>query len=362
MLVAGESSGDALGGELAAQLKKHRPKLRLCGVGGEKMHVAGVDCFADSGILSAMGYWDVMLRLPAIISLRRRVLAEIKKNPPTLFVGIDTPEFNLSIASYARHRGAKTVQYVSPSLWAWRRERIKKIERVIHEVWCLLPFEPHCYEKSATRARFVGHPEATRERIQRAAARRQFGFSDTVQIVALFPGSRRTELHAHLPLLAQTVALMRAENRLFVAVATDEEAAALMRKKLPMVKVKIDCAPQVLAAADVALVKSGTVTLQAALAQTPMVIFYRPSWMASLLVRHRRFYLPFSGLPNILCGRFVAPEFIFENASPMKLAQAGLHLLQDKTASSDMSAAFSSIRQRLLSDTSAATAALDLLS
>ena len=157
MLVAGESSGDVLGARLAAELKNHRPELRLWGIGGEGMRKAGVECFADSSVLSVMGYWDALLRTPAILVLRRRLLDEIARRRPSLFIGIDAPDFNLNIAARARAMGIKTVQYGSPSVWMWRRNRIKKIRRAVDEVWCLFSFETKSYEQSGVRARFVGH-------------------------------------------------------------------------------------------------------------------------------------------------------------------------------------------------------------
>ena len=148
MLVAGESSGDVLGARLAAELKNHRPELRLWGIGGEGMRKAGVECFADSSVLSVMGYWDALLRTPAILVLRRRLLDEIARRRPSLFIGIDAPDFNLNIAARARAMGIKTVQYGSPSVWMWRRNRIKKIRRAVDEVWCLFSFETKSYEQS----------------------------------------------------------------------------------------------------------------------------------------------------------------------------------------------------------------------
>ena len=293
--------------------------------------------------------------------LRRRLLDEIARRRPSLFIGIDAPDFNLNIAARARAMGIKTVQYGSPSVWMWRRNRIKKIRRAVDEVWCLFSFETKSYEQSGVRARFVGHPAALKEPISPKAARRLLNLPENSQIIALLPGSRPAELRCHLPLLAKTMDLLRAANRVFVAAAVDENAAKLMREKLPMATIQIGDAPILLAAADAAIVKSGTVTLEAALAQTPTVIFYRSSWMARQVIRWKEFYLPFFGLPNILCGRFVAPELLNNEVSPQSLATAVLRLLENKTARREMCAAFGKIRPQLSVD-GALLAALEMLS
>ena len=347
ILVAGESSGDLLGAHLANEIKNSFPHLRLFGIGGERMKAAGVKCFAESSELSVMGYWDVLLRATKILSLRRNLLNEISRRRPSLFIGIDAPDFNLNIAKCARKMGIKTVQYGSPSVWMWRRNRVEKISQAVDEVWCLFPFETKIYDQNDVCARFVGHPAALMAPSDKKEARRHLNLPEKAQIIALLPGSRPAELHIHLPLLAQTIKLMNAPERIFVAAATDDNTATLIRQKIPAAIVKTGVTPTLLAAADVALLKSGTSALEAAFTQTPMVVFYRTSWVSLQALRWRKFYLPFFCLPNILCGRFIVPELLNNEATSQALATATLRLLTDKTKRDTMSAALAQIRPPL---------------
>ena len=330
-MAAGESSGDRLGGALAAELLRRRPELRIAGIGKDAMKNAGVEIFAPCGALSVMGYWDAAAGLPAILSLRRRLLAEIRRRRPRLFIGIDAPDFNLTVAPKARGWGVKTVQYTSPSVWMWRRGRIAKISRAVDEVWCLFPFEPEVYSGASVAARFVGHPAAEAV-YEKAAARRGLQIAAGEQLIALMPGSRDSELRMHLPLFAETVRLLKKSGRRFAAVAVDERAAGKIRAALPGIEIHLGAAEEILAAADAALVKCGTSALQAALAQTPMAVVYKISPVARAAGAWRKFSLPFFSLPNILSGRFIVPEFLQAEARAPDIAKYMARILEDETA------------------------------
>lgn len=345
-LSAGEESGDKLGAALAAELLRIRPDVQLFGVGGRRMAAAGVELLADCAPLSVMGYWDVVKSLPAILAVRRRLLAHIKKSPPALFVGIDAPDFNLPAARVARACGAKSVQYVAPSVWMWRRRRLRTIGRAVDGVWCLLPFEKKAYAGHAP-AIFVGHPAAQRQLPSRLTARQRLGVGEEEELIALLPGSRRAELARHLPLFAETVERLRSPSRRspprrFVLAAASAEAEGRMARALPGALVaSFDDA---LAAADVAIVKSGTATLEAAFAGLPMVVVYRLSTLAYWAARWRKFSLPYFALPNILCRRFVVPELLLDEATAARTAAETERLLACAARRENMRVVFAGLR------------------
>lgn len=361
IMAAGEASGDRLGAELAQEIRRQRPAVSISGVGGEAMRAAGVTLIDSCTALSVMGYWDVLKNLPAILRVRRNLLAALKTARPALFIGIDAPDFNLGVALRAKAAGIKTVQYVSPSIWMWRANRLNKIRRAADAVWCLFPFELANYANSGIKAVFVGHPQAL-QKPDKAAARKALAATPQQQIVALMPGSRAAELRLHLPLFAQVAKQLRHCERRFIAIAADAAAAARMRAALPSVEVHVGDAASVLAAADVALVKSGTSTLQAALAGTPMVIVYKMSPPAYWLGGRRTFRLPFFGLPNILCGRFVVPELLQQDAQPQLICRQLLRLLENKKCAAAQRDAFADIGEQLAAGGGTKTAAAAALS
>ncbi|MGU9951537.1 MAG: lipid-A-disaccharide synthase [Gammaproteobacteria bacterium WSBS_2016_MAG_OTU1] len=363
ILSAGEASGDALGAALATQLRRLIPNIKIAGIGADKMQQAGVELIASCAPLSVMGYWDVAVRLPSILALRRQLLAEIHRRRPTLFIGIDAPDFNLGVAAAARQSGIKTVQYVAPSIWMWREKRINKIRQAVDAVWCLLPFEPAIYKKLGVAAEFVGHPLASMPQETKTTARKQLNIADDCQLIALMPGSRATELNLHLPLFAETIKLLQAPRRKFIALAADDSSAKQIRDSLPFADVQIANSMQILAAADAGLIKSGTSALQAALTQTPMLIVYKMSAVAYMLGDLRDFYLPFFGLPNILSGRFVVPELLQEHARADNVAKQMEKILTDENKRNRQIAAMAKIRQSLsaVGDDAAAKAAAAML-
>ena len=360
MLACGESSGDKLGGELAAELLSKQPSLRIAGVGMEMMRKPGVEIIASGDVLSVMGYVDVLPRLPSILSLRHTLLKEIRRRRPRLFIGIDAPDFNLRIAAEARAMGVKTVQYVSPSVWMWRRERIHKIARAVDAVWCLLPFEPSYYEAEKVAAVFVGHPLAKTQPPDKTLARAQLNLSTDEKIIALMPGSRLTELQRHLPLFAEIT--RRMSDIRFIAIAANATCRLSIQQALPNVQIFDGDAMNIIPAADAALIKCGTSALQCALAKTPMVIVYKISRLAAFIGARYPFLHPFFALPNILSGRFVAPELIQDEAQADEVAGCLRRTLEDEQHRAQQIAAYDQIRHQLTAaSTTAADCALDML-
>ncbi|GMV54417.1 MAG: hypothetical protein AMXMBFR6_02220 [Betaproteobacteria bacterium] len=356
-MVAGEASGDLLGAHLLQALRPAHPELRAFGIGGPKMQAAGFEARWPAERLAVRGYVEVLRHLREILNIRRSLLSELRQVRPQVFVGIDAPDFNLPLAAKLRRTGIPTIQYVSPSVWAWRGHRIRHIARAVDHVLCLFPFEPALYQRVGVAATFVGHPLADIIPLesQRHAARERLGLGRDDRIVALLPGSRRSELDYMAELFidaAELLARRQPITRFLVPMATRETRqrfeAALGRRReraLPLTLL-FGHAQHALAAADVALVASGTATLEAALTKTPMVIAYRMAPVSWQLMRRMR-YQPWVGLPNILSQQFVVPEFLQDEATPARLAEALLDILQSGPRRAAMRQRFEDIHRQL---------------
>jgi lipid-A-disaccharide synthase len=345
-IVAGEASGDLLGSHLVAALKTRLPHAEFVGIGGPKMQAAGVSTLFPMEKLAVRGYFEVLRHFPEILGIRRKLKRYFLQNPPDLFIGVDAPDFNLGLERALKSSGIPTIHYVSPSVWAWRRERVKTIARSVSHILALFPFEPEIYRQAGVPVTYVGHPTAdnTPDQPDREAARANLRLPQEATIVALLPGSRQSELHYLADLymqVAEKIHLARPDVQFLVPLISKEtrtlfEAAQYRQGvcDLPLT-ILFGHADAALTACNVALVASGTATLEAALLKRPMVITYRLSKLSAFLMR-RKAYLPYVGLPNILAGRFVVPEFLQEEATPTKLSQALLNLLADKPAQAAM--------------------------
>ena len=338
-MVAGEASGDLLGSQLIRALREFLPELEIVGIGGPRMEAAGMNVWFPLEKLAVRGSFEVIKHYVEIVGIRRRLRRRLIANPPDIFIGIDAPDFNLDLERSLKARGIPTVHYVSPAIWMWRRERLRKIKRAVSKMLTLFPFEEPLYRQAGVDVAFVGHPLADLlDQVPRAAAaREQLKLPSTPTVFALLPGSRQSELLYMADLFIQTAKLIHAckpEALFLVPLATRETRAmfetALYRNDaagLP-VTVMFGHAQEAMAAADVVLVASGTATLEAALLCKPMVITYKMP-RASYWLLQGKGYLPYYGLPNILAGGFVVPEFIQDDATPRNLAQALLNLLAD---------------------------------
>ncbi len=334
-LCAGEASGDLLGAHLMNAIRKQYPQVNFIGIGGPRMLAAGINSLYDQEKLAVRGFVEVVRKLPEILSIRRGLIKALKQIRPQVFVGIDAPDFNLGVAMELKQAGIATVHYVSPSVWAWRRKRVKKIVKQVDEVLCLFPMEPELYQQAGGRARFIGHPLAQilPLHIDKAARRIQLRLSERDPVFVLMPGSRVSEIDFMAPLFLQAAEIIlqyypQAQFLLPLAtVATRQRMLEILAQpvwqKLP-VRIMNAHADMACQAADVALVTSGTATLEVALCQCPMVISYKISSLTYAYVKHK-IKVPYVGLPNILLGKNVVPELLQHNATPQKLAQAVLH-------------------------------------
>lgn len=342
-IVAGESSGAALGAALMKALRDQvQAGAEFRGVAGEAMREAGCVALADAHELAVMGLIEPLRHLPRLARLRSRLLREFSAWRPHVFIGVDAPAFNLGLAGRLRGRGVLTVQYVSPQIWAWRQGRVRRIARCCDLVLCLLPFEPAFYARHAVQAEFVGHPLADQAPLEpdRAAARAALGLPAGGTVLALLPGSRLGEvqrLSAPFIESAQRLAQRHPDLQVLAPMATGATREQFCRALAASgaagslkLRVLDGQARTVLTAADVALVASGTATLEALLCRCPMVVAYRVSALTAWLVRSLRLVrLPRFSLPNLLAGEALAPEFFQEAAIPDNLCPAAEALLAD---------------------------------
>ena len=357
-LVAGEASGDLLASQLIAALRQRFPDAAFYGIGGPKMSGQGFDAWWPMDKLSVMGYADALKNFREIFAIRRQLKRRLLDLRPDIFIGVDAPDFNLGLERDLKREGIRTVHYVSPSIWAWRGGRIKKIARAVDRVLALFPMEPPIYEKARIPVSYVGHPLADSIPLQteRKAVREKLSLPRDLPIIAMLPGSRQGELALMADLFVQTARLIR-ERHLpdahFVVPLTTRETRlqfemAIYRQQAADIPFRLlfGHAQDALGACDVALVKSGTSTLEAALVKRPMVITYKIARLSAWLMK-RMGYLPYVGLPNILCGRFVVPELLQDDATPEKLAEALVALYQDKEGAKAIEEAFTELHMNL---------------
>lgn len=374
-MVAGEASGDLLGSHLIAALKTHLPDAVFYGIGGPKMQGQGLDSWWPMDKLSVMGYWDALKHYREIAGIRRQLRRRLLDLKPDIFIGIDAPDFNLGLETDLKSAGVRTIHYVSPSIWAWRGGRIKKIGRAVNRLLALFPMEPQIYEKAGIPVTYVGHPLADIIPLQtsKQAVREKLSLPRDYPIFAMLPGSRRGELEMMAETFVETAKIIRERflpTAIFVVPLTTRETRlqfemAIYQKQGGEVPFRLlfGHAQDALGAADVSLVASGTATLEAALLKRPMVITYKIAKFSYWLMK-RMAYLPFVGLPNILAGRFVVPEILQDQATPENLAEALVKLYEDKDNAAAVEETFTDLHLQLRQNTAekAARAVIECLS
>lgn len=360
-MVAGEASGDLLGSHLIEALKREIPGVRFIGIGGPKMQSAGMQVLFPMEKLAVRGYVEVLRHYREILGIRRKLRDYFFDQPPNLFIGVDAPDFNLDLELVLKERGIPTVHYASPSIWAWRGERIHKIKQAVSHMLALFPFEKPIYEKAGIAVTYVGHPLADilPETPDRAAMREQMRLPAQQKIFALLPGSRQSEVRQLAAVFIETAKLIlkKIPGACFLVPLSSRETRNIFEQAL------YDCAAQELpitllfghahdamVAADGVLVASGTATLEAALLKRPMVITYKMP-AASWWLMRRKQYQPYVGLPNILAGKFVVPELLQHDATPENLAQALLNLVADKQAVAELETLFADMHTTLRQNT-----------
>jgi lipid-A-disaccharide synthase len=336
LLVTGEASGDLHGSHLVKHLKRLDPSLRIYGIGGEELHKAGMEILFHAQELSVVGIVEVCARLPQIVKAFQTLKREIVSAPPDLLILIDYPDFNLRIAAVARKHGVPVLYYISPQIWAWRQNRVKKIARLVDQMAVVFPFEAPFYEQHGVPVQFVGHPLMDREVpvMDTQALLQQFAMKSQWPIVGLLPGSRKSEIDRLLPVMLGAAVLIHKEfpqAQFIIPVAPgireEDIKERVMRHGLAVTLVK-EQLHQALHICHLVLVASGTATLETALMKKPMIIMYRIA-LLTYLVGRLMIRVPTIGLANIVAGRQIVPELIQGDASPQRIFQEAAALLND---------------------------------
>ena len=359
-VVAGEASGDLLGAHLIGALRARLPEARFTGIGGPRMQSAGMEVLYPMEKLAVRGYVEVLRHYAGILGIRRRLAARFIEQPPALFVGVDAPDFNLDLELELKAAGIPTAHLVSPSIWAWRGERIDKIRRAVEHMLVIFPFEQEIYEKAGIPATYVGHPlaEMLASSPDRAAAREQLRLPVSAKVIVLLPGSRLSEVGQMADTFIETarqIAVAVPDAQFLVPLVNrstrDLFETALYRRQAGDLNLTVlfGHAHDAMAAADVVLAASGTATLEAALIGRPMVIAYRMPRASWWIMSNRR-YQPYVGLPNILAGEFIVPEFLQDEATPESLSQAVLNLLFDGVVRARLETRFAAMARELRQD------------
>lgn len=340
MIVAGEASADAHAAAVVRELKKLRPKLEVFGVGGRALRNEGADLIFDFSRTGVVGITEVLPEIPKFLSAYRALLKEIRQRPPRGVILLDLPDFNLFLAGKIRKHwpGLKIIYYISPQVWAWRRGRVKKIAQRADAMLVLFPFEVELYRTAGMDVEFVGHPlkDTVKPTAEPDSLRREFGLSGAGPVIALLPGSRRAELDAYLPVMTEFADFFSREQNdaaFLLALAPTLQTDQIL-SRLGARASRLRIIPQrlydVLAVADLAVAASGTVTLEAALMETPMVVLGKVSPLTYAIVKPLT-TVPYYSLPNVIAGRQIVPELIQRQANPRRLLAEVKALLHDTT-------------------------------
>ena len=352
-MVAGEASGDLLAGLLLQGLRARWPGLTSQGIGGPRMIAQGFETWWPHSKLSIFGYVDALMNLRELLSIRKQLGTRLLASRPDVFIGVDAPDFNFGLETRLREAGIKTVHFVCPSIWAWRPERIETIRRAADHVLCLFPFEPEILHQAGIGATFVGHPlaDAIPLDVPRAAAREALQLPEADTVIALLPGSRKSEINYIAPALIGAARLLARPGRRFVMPVVPG-LRALVEPLLGGVDVQLvdGQSHAVLAACDLTLVASGTATLEAALFKRPMVVAYRMNALNWWRMKGRGL-LPWVSLPNILVRDFLVPELIQPACTPENLAREAEALLADAPRRAALHERFVQLHQLLRQDT-----------
>lgn len=367
-MVAGEASGDALGASLIRQLREHFPHLRISGVGGDAMIAEGMESLYEIERLSVMGFVEPLKRLPELLKMRRKLVRHFVRSKVDVFIGIDSPDFNLGIAKRVHREGITTAQYVSPSVWAWRQGRVKGIRKSIDLMLTLFPFESQFYEREGVPVRFVGHPLANEisETPDKQKASELLGLAHYKKRVAILPGSRLGEIEMMWPIFADVMSRLRAWNPEleFVVPAANRRIYDKLIEEVGFSAHLLEGKARLaVSASDAVLLASGTSTLEVMLLDRPMVVAYRLGQVTYQIARHL-VRTPYISIPNLLAGKQLVPEYIQKDTKPKELANALIELLDNSDAAGAQIQAFQPLKKELERESSvqAALAISELLS
>ncbi len=340
LIVAGEASGDLHAAHIVRGVRERRPDVTFFGIGGQDMRAAGAEILVDSAELAVVGLWEVLAHRKTIFGALEKMRELLRTGRPDLLLLTDYPDFNLRLAATAKELGIPVLYYISPQVWAWREGRVKTIRERVDMMAVVFPFEADFYRRHGVPVRYVGHPLITEERplpTDRESLRREFGFEAGDRVLGLYPGSRQSEIRRLLPIILQTAQRIRRERpnvKFLMPLASTLQEADLRPylQQYPELDIPIITGrtPEVTAVCDAIVTVSGTVTLEIALAGTPMVIINRLNWLTFQIVR-RMVRLEHVGLCNIVAGERLVPERIQHEATPERIAADVLPMLQDES-------------------------------
>lgn len=363
-MVVGEASGDILGAGLMVELRKHFPDAEFSGIGGPRMLALGFHSFFPQDRLAVMGLVEPLKRLPELLKIRRFLRDHFIENPPAVFIGIDSPDFNLTLEGHIKAQGITTVHYVSPSVWAWRQNRIFKIARSVDLMLTLLPFEAEFYERHQVPVEFVGHHLADEIplEVDTTAARADLHINQDARVVALMPGSRSSEVEKLGPVFMRAAALCHKRDPLlqFVIPAANSDRYRQLHLQLNHfadlpIQLINGQSQKVMTASNVVLIASGTTALEALLLKRPMVIGYKIAWLSYVILR-RLVKTPFIGLPNLLAGKALVPELLQDKATPEALSDAVMDYFEHPDKTKALCETFADMHVDLRRDASARAA------
>jgi lipid-A-disaccharide synthase len=352
MMIAGEASGDLHGSGVVRELKRRKPECDIFGIGGDKMRAAGMELVYHVRELSVMGFWEVIQHLPLLRSVERTLAALLIARRPDVLVLIDYPGFNLRFAQTARKQGIRIVYYISPQVWAWNSGRVRKMKGVVDKMLVVFPFEVDIYRKEGVDVEFVGHPllEVLNEPQAKPEFCKRYGFDEEKPIVGLFPGSRRQEIERIFPAMIGAARLLNTQlgAQIAVGVASVLELSfvkSFLRDDFPVQLIQ-NATYDVMKNSDVALVTSGTATLETACFQTPMVVVYKTSWLTYVigrfLVRIKNI-----GLVNIVAGKQLVPELLQSAVNPRRLGSEVAAMLENESRRKEISKNLSLVKEKL---------------
>ena len=359
-ILAGEPSGDLIASHLMADLNKQYKNIQYIGVGGPLMKSKGLSSFFDYAHLSVRGYFEVFRNIIKLCQLQKNLIDFLISEKPDVFIGIDAPDFNFAIERALKAKKVRVFHYISPSVWAWRKNRIFQMKKDMHHLFSIFPHELPIFKKIRLPVTYVGHPLASKIPLKPDAmlSRKLLNISKVSKIIALLPGSRMGEVRWHLDTMLKTAQLMHKSlpECLFLLPVNNQAnygyALSQLRNYHALnVRLIIGHSHDVINASDICLLASGTASLEAALYKKPMVVMYKTSWFSWLILK-RMHLIPFVGLPNILLGKLLVPELLQYEASPKKLAQKLLAVCSDKKYLNNLSGEFKKLHLSLKKNTS----------
>lgn len=348
LIIAGEASGDMHGAALVAELKKINPSLSFFGVGGDKMEKEGVSLVEHTDKMAIMGFTEVLTRYGFLKKVFNKVIDLAIEVQPARAILIDYPGFNLKLSKKLKEQNILVTYYIPPQLWAWHESRIEVLKKYVDQVICIFPFEKEWYKKRGINVEFVGHPflDLKEEMLSKTQFLKKHRIPEEAQIVSLFPGSRQKEVNRHLPIMLDTIKRLKKENEKIVCIVGKAKDVTINMPNANYFIVEENTPVSALRYSDVAIVASGTVTLEAALFETPTVVIYKLSaisgFLAKLLVK-----VKFVSMPNLIANKAVFPELLLSDGTPEKIAAEVKYLLQSSTRRKEMLKEIKKIKMRL---------------